>query len=63
LAVGYGGVNYLVEVKDGAKPASARKLTPDEERWHQGWLGRVHVVACEWDCEVMLQIEDQVHGD
>jgi Holliday junction resolvase len=27
LVVGYQGVNYLLEIKDGAKPASARKLT------------------------------------
>ncbi len=27
----------LLEVKDGAKPPSARKLTPDEEAWHAVW--------------------------
>ena len=28
---------HLLEVKDGAKPPSARKLTPDQERWHRYW--------------------------
>lgn len=27
----------LVELKDGAKSASRRKLTPDEARWHEEW--------------------------
>ncbi len=25
----------LAELKDGSKPPSARKLTPDEVRWHE----------------------------
>jgi hypothetical protein len=31
ILIGYQGKNALVELKDGAKPPSARKLTPDEE--------------------------------
>jgi len=45
LLVGYRGHNYLVEVKDGAKPPSARKLTPDQVKWHGSWRGSV-TVAC-----------------
>lgn len=44
LAVGYRGVNYFFEVKDGNKPPSARRLTPDELAWHELWRGSVHVV-------------------
>jgi len=44
LLVGWRGLNLLFEVKDGAKPPSARRLTPDEERWHRGWRGQVVVV-------------------
>ena len=39
LLVGFGGVTYLIEVKDGSKPPSARALTPDEAEWHDTWQG------------------------
>jgi len=42
--VGYRGKNYLFEIKDGSKPPSKQKLTPDEQEWHDGWLGYVRVV-------------------
>lgn len=29
----------VCEVKDGSKPPSARKLTPDEVAWHAAWAG------------------------
>ena len=35
---------FLVEIKDGAKPPSARKLTPDEAAFHASWLGELYVV-------------------
>ena len=45
LLVGIRGLNFLIEVKDGAKPRSDRKLTPDQVVWHQGW--RCHVAVVE----------------
>ena len=45
LVAGVRGVNHLIEVKDGSKPPSARKLTPDEAAFHAGWRGRVIVVT------------------
>ena len=36
---------FLLEVKDGSKPASERKLTKDQVIWHARWRGRVHVVT------------------
>lgn len=44
LAVGFRGVNYFLEVKDGAKSLSRRALTDDEEVWHRGWRGQVSIV-------------------
>lgn len=44
LVVGYKGRNYLLELKDGNKSPSQRKLTPDEVAWHDDWRGTVHIV-------------------
>lgn len=44
LVVGRAGVTYLLEVKDGKKPLSKRRLTPDEKAWHESWRGQVAVV-------------------
>lgn len=44
LLVGISGTNHLIEVKDGKKPPSERKLRPTQEKWHGEWLGRVQVV-------------------
>ena len=44
LLCGFKNNNYLLEVKDGNKPKSGRKLTPDQVVWHQSWRGRVYVV-------------------
>lgn len=43
LLVGFRGVNVLIEVKDGSKPPSERKLTPDQVEWHREWNGQVAV--------------------
>lgn len=36
---------YVVEIKDGSKPPSARKLTPAQVEWHAAWRGGVHVIT------------------
>ena len=42
--VGYGGLCIAIEAKDGRKPPSARKLTPDEERFRMDWKGGYKIV-------------------
>ena len=37
LLVGYKGAFYLIEVKDGRKAPSQRKLTEDQVKWHEEW--------------------------
>ena len=41
LLVGYHGANYLLEVKDSAKPPSRRRLTPDQREFFAAWRGQV----------------------
>ena len=45
LLVAFHGNWYVVEVKDGNKPPSARRLTEDEAEWHEkfGRCAPVHV--------------------
>lgn len=44
LLVGLSGVNHVLEVKDGSKYPSQRRLTKHEEHWVTNWRGRVVVV-------------------
>jgi hypothetical protein len=37
--------NFLLEVKDGSKPASARKLTPDEQVFFSSWRGQIEIAS------------------
>jgi len=39
LLVGYEGKNILIEIKDGNKTPSKRKLTDDQVKWHESWNG------------------------
>ena len=54
LLVGYRGVNHVVEIKDGDKPPSKRRLTDDQVDWHRNWRGGAVVMlesaaeAAEW---------------
>lgn len=60
--MGYRGVNILLEIKDGAKPHSARKLTPDEVLWHAKWSGQVTVVYGPEDAYNAVQAAYARHG-
>ena len=44
LVVGYGGLSGLVEVKDGDKPPSARKLTKKQIQFREEWRGDYTVI-------------------
>ena len=54
LLVGYRGRTALVEVKDGARPPSERRLTADQQTWHGQWQGGTLAVVC--DVESALRV-------
>lgn len=54
LLVAYRGLNLLLEVKDGSRPPSERRLTPEQEEWHRTWTGhRAVVTSFEQACEAI----------
>lgn len=56
IVVGYRGINLLVEIKDGKKSPSQRKLTKDEMVFHRQWNGQVIVITCVEDIYKLLKI-------
>ena len=55
LAVGYGGLSMFVEIKDGTKPPSARKLTKPQEKLFARWTGGIRLVTCLDDVAVAVR--------
>jgi len=49
ILVGKLGVNLMVEIKDGSRGPSDRKLTIDEMNWHKEWSGQVCVIESDQD--------------
>lgn len=45
LLVAIHGRSMLMEVKDGSKPPSARKLTEDQSEFHATWRGATAIVS------------------
>lgn len=43
IVIGYKSKNYLIEIKDGEKPQSQRKLTKDEVIFFENWNGQVDI--------------------
>lgn len=57
IVIGYKGLNYLVEIKDGSKPPSQRKLTKDEVSFHSNWTGQLQTCNNFYEILKMLCIE------
>lgn len=55
-----GSVNVLLEVKDGGKSPSARRLSDDQVRFHAEWPGPVHTV--ETPGEALAVMRPYRHG-
>ena len=50
FVIGWMGVNYLIELKDGDKVPSKRKLTKDEKKFHAQWAGQIDKAESFEDC-------------
>jgi hypothetical protein len=57
IVIGYKGLNYLFEIKDGEKPQSARRLTQAESEFFCHWKGQVNVIHTIQDILEVLQIK------
>lgn len=53
--IGYRGHSVLVEIKDGSKPPSQRKLTVDEYEFQQTWRGKYVVITSVDDVIELLR--------
>lgn len=60
LLVNFRGQNLLIEVKDGRKPPSQRRLTAVQVAWHSAWPGVVHIVECPEDVLEVLGLRKAV---
>lgn len=54
--VGTKGKNYMIELKDGKKANSKKKLTEDEQEFHDKWKGSIHV------CESLDDVLNVING-
>jgi hypothetical protein len=50
---------HLLEVKDGEKPPSARKLTPDQVKFHTEWRGPISVVTSVGEALRAVGVSDE----
>jgi hypothetical protein len=55
LVLGYQNKNFLIELKDGAKPKSQKGLTMDEAKFFTAWKGSI--CKCENIDEILKYIE------
>jgi hypothetical protein len=53
IVIGYKGINYLIEIKDGKKSPSQRKLTDAELDFHLSWNGQIDTIK---NFDELLQI-------
>lgn len=62
IVVGYLGHNLLIEIKDGKKMPSQRKLTKDEEEFHASWRGTTRVIENKEDVGPYLALVKNTYG-
>ena len=61
LLVGFQGRNFLLEVKDGTKPPSARKLTSCQVQWPREWSGQAAIVTSTEEAIALVLFQNPDH--
>ena len=56
IIAGFRGVNYLLELKDGSKPPSERRLTEAQKVWHANWRGQVSICESLDDVATLVNV-------
>ncbi len=56
LVISFRRVNYLIEVKDGSRPPSQRRLTEEEIKFRDNWTGQYDVCESLDDILKVLKI-------
>ena len=60
IVAGYAGINTLLEIKDGSKPPSHRRLKPAQVAFRDSWRGQYAVVTT---LDEAIQIVCPCYGD
>jgi Holliday junction resolvase len=59
IVAGRRAVNALMEIKDGKKRPSKRKLRPGQVEWHLAWRGQVAVVHTPQEAEAAMNAAEK----
>jgi hypothetical protein len=55
------GQTFLVEVKDGTAPASKRRLTPMQRKFHAVWQGKIYLLeSVEQALDLVSYLEGRI---
>ena len=57
IIVSKNGYTYAIEIKDGTKPPSARKLSPGEQKFKDEWQGEWRLVESNHD---VLNLNEEI---
>ena len=53
--IGLHGINDIIEIKDPRQPPSKRKLTPDEQEFHDSWKGLILIIETNNDVKEHIE--------
>ena len=62
LLIGWRGQNLLIEVKNGNKSPSRRRLTVAESEWQYNWHGQVAIISTVDDAITFIINKADRHG-